>query len=119
MKLFLTMKIVVVVSFVTMILTPVYSSARVFAYQAVTNNTCDCQLSSADYTSQGDNECPENCPEQKHDGSCDSEEGCSDAVEPTSSTNFILNGFQKTECYTNTGNRLPEVYFTIYVPPES
>jgi len=119
MKLFLTMKIVVVVSFVTMILTPSYSSACVFASQAVTNNTCDCQLSSADYTSQGDNECPENCPEQKYDGGCDSEEGYSDAEQPSSSTDFIRNGFEKIVCYASTGNRLSEVYFSIYVPPES
>lgn len=119
MKLFLIMKIVVVVSFVTMILTPVYSSAHVFASQAVTNDTCACQLSSVGYTNQGDNELPENCPEQKHDESCDNEEGCTDAVEPASSTNFILNGFHKTEGNANTGNRLPEVYFSIYVPPES
>jgi len=115
---FLTIKIVVVLSFVTMNLTPAYSSAHVFASQAVTKSTCACQLSSADYMSQSDNELPENYPERKHDGSCNSEEECSDTVEQPSSTDLILNGLQKIVFYMNTGNRLPEVYFSIFVPPE-
>ncbi len=114
---FLTIKIVVVLSFVTMVLTPAYSSAHVFASQAGTKSACACQLSSADYMSQRDNGLPDNYPEQKHDGSCDGEEDCSDTVEQPSSTDLILNGLPIV-FYMNTGNRHPEVYFSIFVPPE-
>jgi hypothetical protein len=81
--------------------------------------SCTCDLLPSDCGDDTNNNWPDHCPGSNSDDHCDGE-GCSpDATEPPNYYDLRVTIFLQQHFHTYTNGHIPEVYFAIFVPPQS
>lgn len=117
MPLFIHKRLMVFLLVVAVLLVPLHSVAH-YVSSAAAQDTCACQLVTADGSVDNSGQQPDQCPGNNAGGCCDGAECGQEATEPPFACDVKINSSLKQLFSPDSHNQIPTVYLAIFVPPE-